>query len=209
MKLKFNMADIFEKDQEIIDWSVIETYEKEDSISSWSMALAELKKLLEFLLEDQGYIGRTLEEKIRKAKVRFTDLKGLLKGLDIYQKVFERYGETVSLLEIQEAAKALKKAVKDLVSESDFSPPSLIERFKAWLDYSLAEKEKFYKVALWFLLGIVFVFVLDSTHFGRFFIHWLASLFYSILSWLILAGIVIGAIVILALGTIIFFGRGK
>ncbi|MCD6194615.1 hypothetical protein J7K05_00195 [bacterium] len=201
--------DIFEQAEEIIDWSVIENYEKEDTIASWSMALAELAKLLNYLLEDQGYLGHSLEEKIKKAKVRFTDLKGLKASLSIYEKVFKEYGETVTLLDLKEAVKNLKKAVKDLTAESDFSPPTLLERIKTNFDYFCSDKERFYRSGLFFLSFLIILFVLDNTHFGQNFIAILASFFYSILSWLILAGIIIGAVLILALGTIFFLGRGK
>ncbi len=203
------MPDIFEREEEIIDWSVIENYEKEDTIASWSMALAELVKLLDFLLDDQGYLGHSLEEKVKKAKVRFTDVKGLQQGLKVYSKVFKKYGETISLLDLKEAVKNLKKAVRDLTAETDFSPPTLLERLKATLDFYFSEKEKFYRWALIFFGGIIVLFVLDNTHFGQSFIHSLASFFYSIFSWLILALLVIGAVLVLALGTIFFFGRGK
>lgn len=200
--------DIFEQ-EEIIDWSVIENYEKEDTIASWSMALAELVKLLHFLLEDQGYLGHSLEEKVKKAKVRFTDIKGLKSSLGIYQKVFKEYGEAVTLLDLKEAVNNLKKAVKDLTAESDFSPPTLLERIKSNCDYYFSDRERFYRWALFFLSGLVVLFVLDSTHFGQRFISTLAAFFYSILSWLILTGVIIGALLILALGTIFFLGRGK
>jgi hypothetical protein len=200
--------DYFEEDT-IVDWSVIENYEKEDTIASWSMALAELHKLLDYLLEEQGYIGDSLETKIKKAKVRFTDIKGLKEALEIYDKVFKKYSETTNILEIKDAVKNFEKAVNDLISPSDFSPPSLIERMKASFDYYFSDKGKFYKFALSFLSLVVFTLVLDSTHFGQKIISFLASLFSSILSWLILLGLIIGGIAILVIGTIIFFARGK
>ncbi|MCD6422175.1 hypothetical protein J7L13_02400 [bacterium] len=201
--------DFFEKEEELINWSVIEEYEKEDTPASWAMALAELRKVLNFLLEEEGYFG-DLDKKIRQAKVRFTDLKGLKKALQVYRKVFEDYEEKVSVLEIQEAVKALKQAVKDLVAKTDFSPPTLLERLEAWLEYHfLSERERFIRGAFWFLFGVVLIFVLDSTHFGQSLIHQLAKFLASILSYLLVVGLIGGVVLALAVLTIIFFGRGK
>jgi len=199
--------DIFEQEEQIIDWSVIENYEKEDTIASYSMALAELVKLLNFLLEDQGYIAPSLDEKVKKAKLRFTNIKDLKKALQTYNKIFKEYSELVNLLDIKEAIKALKQSVRDLISKSDYSPPGLLERIKASLDY--LDKEKFYNFALSFAFVIILIFVLDSTHFGQKFISVLASFLGSILSWLILAGLILLALAILLIGTILFVGRGK
>jgi len=200
--------DYFDEDI-IVDWSVIEGYEKEDTIASWSMALAELYKLLNYLLDEWGYIGEDLETKIKKAKVRFTNIKALREALKTYEKVFREYSETVNILEIKEAVKNFKEAVNDLISPSDLSPSTFIERIKSSFDLWLSEKEKFYKFSLSFLFFVVFVLVLDNTHFGQKIIAFLASLFSSILSWLILAGLILGGTAVLIIGTIIFFGRGK
>jgi len=199
--------DIFDEN-EIIDWSVIESYEQEDSNASWAMALNELHKMLDFLLENQGYRGEDLAAKIYKAKARFSNLKGLKRSLEIYNKVFEKYNESVSLLEIQEAERKLKQAVRDVSSKSDFSPPSSLEKFKSYLDYNF-DKLKFYRVSLYLLVTIILILVLDNTHFGQKLIHYFAILFNSIIAYLIFAGIIIVLFGILVIGTIIFFGRGK
>jgi len=201
--------DFFKDEESVIDWSVIEAYEREDSSASWSMALAELYKLFNFLLEDQGYTNGDIEIKIRKARARFNDLQRVIEAIKIYDKIFKNYQESVNLLEVKEAEKNLKKAIKDLISESDFAPPTAWERFKASWNYYLLDKGKFYRNSLWFLSIIILIFILDNTHFGQLFIHFLASIFSSVLSWLILIGLVLTALVILVVGTIIFFGRGK
>ena len=199
--------DIFEKN-EIIDWSVIESYEQEDSNASWAMALVELHKMLDFLLENQGYRGDDLGSKIYKAKERFSDIKNLKKALVVYYKIFDKFNESVSLLEIQEAEKKMKLAVRDLSSKTDYSPPSVLEKFKSYLDYNF-DKKRFYKSAFYLLGIIIVILVLDNNHFGQRLVHNTASLFNFVIAYLLFAGIIIVLFGILVIGTIIFFGRVK
>jgi len=201
------MKDIF-SENEIIDWSVIEAYEQEDSASSWAMALAELHKLLDYVLEMQGYRGQDLEQKIINARGRFSNIKGLRSALDTYKKVFIKFNESVNLLEIQTAEKKLKQAVRDLSSRSDFTPPSSLEKFKNYLEYSL-NKKKFYSFSMLFLGFTVLILVLDNNHFGQSIIHNLAQFLTSIITYFIFAGLILILFVILIIGTIFFVVRGK
>jgi hypothetical protein len=59
------------------------------------------------------------------------------------------------------------------------------------------------------LVSIIIILVLDNSHFGQKLIHWSASLFTSIISYLVFGGIIVVLFGILIVGTVIFFGRGK
>ena len=199
------MVRFFEdKNREIIDWSLIKEYREEGTVSGYCMALAETYKLLNNFLSDQGYQGE-IKQKIAQARDRFTELKTLLKALEVWQKIFQRYDQKVTIREVEEAISAFQRAIYDLSSETDYAPPSLIDRIKTWVDLHLVKRPANRRqITGYFLLVVIFILVLDNTHFGQKLTAWLAGLLNGIIIWVI--GIATGLILIgLILSTIIGF----
>ncbi len=190
------MPRFFEdKKRETIDWSTIKEYREEGTVSGICMALAEVHKLLDVMLSDQGYQGDDILPKIKAARERFTDLKALLDGLEVWQKVFKEYDKKVVLREAEEAISAYEKAIYDLSSETDFAPPTLLDRLKSWLDIQLIARPVQRRRAIaYFLAIVILVLTLDNTHFGQRFINWLAGLVNGIVIWAV--GIIVGLVII-------------
>lgn len=202
--------EFFESGNKIIDWSVIKTYQEEGTISGLLMALLESDKLLNFMLSDMGYPGPTIYHKIKSAKERFTNLPGLIKALEIKERVFSRYEEKVTAREVELAIKEYKQAIIDLSSNSDVSPPSLWERMKAYIDYNYVSQPKNLKnLIIYFLLFFVVIFVLDGTHLGQTIIHSIATYLARFISVIIVVGLIILAIFIAIVGFIVFLERRK
>jgi len=80
------MKDLFEENK--IDWTTIDDYQNEGTLSGLCMALAECDKLLNYILNSQNYQGRTIYEKISQARARFSDLNSLAKALEIKEDIF-------------------------------------------------------------------------------------------------------------------------
>ena len=185
-----------EKNKDIVDWTTIKEYREEGTTAGFCMALSEAHKLLDFMLSDQGYQGDTIHRKIKESRERFTELKKLIDGLEIWEKVFNRYDEKVTIREVEKAISAYQQAIFDLSSDTDYAPLTVIDRLKSWVDLHLISKpENRRRLIIYFLLIIISVLVLDNTHFGQKFIHWLAGLLSGIAIWAI--GIAVGLIVII------------
>lgn len=202
--------EFFESGNKIIDWSVIKTYQDEGSISGLLMALLESDKLLNFMLSDMGYPGPTIYHKIKSAKERFTNLPGLIKALEIKERVFSRYEEKVTAREVELAIKEYKQAIIDLSSNSDVSPPNLWERMKAYIDYNYVSQPKNLKnLIIYFLVFFVLIFVLDNTHLGQTIIHSIATYLARFISVIIVVVLIILVIFIGIVGFIVFLERRK
>ncbi|MCX6811133.1 MAG: hypothetical protein NT039_00345 [Candidatus Berkelbacteria bacterium] len=202
--------EFFESGNKIIDWSVIKTYQEEGTISGLLMALLESDKLLNFMLADMGYPGPTIYHKIKSAKERFTNLPGLMKALEIKERVFSRYEEKVTAREVELAVKEYKQAIIDLSSNSDVSPPSLWERMKAYIDYNYVSQPKNLKnLIIYFLIFFIVIFVLDGTHLGQAIIHSIASYFARFISIIIVIALIILALFITVIGFVVFLERRK
>ena len=202
--------EFFESGNKIIDWSVIKTYQEEGNISGLLMALLESDKLLNFMLSDMGYPGPTIYHKIKSAKERFTNLPGLMKALEIKERVFSRYEEKVTTREVELAIKEYKLAIIDLSSNTDVSPPTLIERAKAYIDYHYVSQPKNLKnLVIWFLSLFVLIFVLDNTHFGQAAVKNISSYLSKFISIIIIAFLIIFAFFVLIVGFIVFLERRR
>lgn len=200
------MPEFFEdKNRDSIDWSTIQSYRQQKTVVGLSMALAESNKLLDHVLSRQGYQGDKMIDKIQAARTRFTKLNSLLDSLEIYKKIFQQYDQDVSTQSVEKAISGYERAIFDLSSETDFQPPTVLERVKSWVDVNLiAQPANSQRYLIYFLLFIVFILILDNSHFGQQFIHWLASILSGILIWVVVIVVAI-IFLMLILSTIISF----
>lgn len=202
--------EFFESGNKIIDWSVIKTYQEEGTISGLLMALLESDKLLNFMLSDMGYPGPSIYHKIKSAKERFTNLSGLMKALEIKERVFSRYEEKVTAREVELSIKEYKQAIIDLSSNSDVSPPSLWERMKAHIDYNYVSQPKNLKnLIIYFLVFFILVFVLDGTHLGQTIIHSISSYLAKFIGIVVVIALIVLALFIAIVGFIVFLEKRK
>lgn len=202
--------EFFESGNKIIDWSVIKTYQDEGTISGLLMALLESDKLLNFMLSDMGYPGPSIYHKIKSAKERFTNLPGLIKAMEIKERVFSRYEEKVTAREVELAIREYKQAIIDLSSNTDVSPPTLWERMKAYIDYNYVSQPKNLKnLIIYFLSFFILIFVMDNTHFGQVVVHYISSYLARFISVIVVGALIILALFILIIGFIVFLERRR
>ena len=199
------MKDFFEENK--IDWTTIDEYQKEGTLAGLCMALAESDKLLNYILTNQNYRGENIYEKIRDAKNRFTDLNNLAKALEIKENIFSEYEKEISKEDIKTALKHYRQAITDLV-EVDKPDIGLLARMNSWFNYYFVyQPGVFRKIAIWFLAIILSLIILDTTHPGQKLVSFLAGLFFKAANWLIIGGIFFRALVIIVIGTIIYFEK--
>lgn len=200
--------EFFESGDKIIDWSIIKNYQEEGTISGMLMAMLESDKLLNFMLSDMGYPGPTIYHKIKSAREKFTNLSGLMKALEIKEKIFTRYEEKVSTRDVELSIKEYKKAIIDLSSSSDVAPPGFWTKFKSYVDYHyLSQPKNLRNLFIYFLSFVILVLVLDNTHFGQSVIHAVASFFSRFISALIVVVLIILVIFVAIVGFISFLER--
>jgi len=199
------MKDFFEENK--IDWSTIEEYEGERTLSGFCMALAECDKLLNYILTAQGYKGDTVFKKIHQAKTRFSDLSHLAFAMEIKENIFNDYEKEVSKDDIKTAIKYYRQAVKDL-AESSQPDIGFMARIKAWYDYYLVyNPEGLKKSIIYFLVGVVILILLDTTNPGMAIVGFLVDLFSKIGKWLIILGIAVGVFLVLSVVVVIVYEK--
>jgi len=197
------MKDFFEENK--IDWTTIDEYLKEGTLAALCMALAECHKLLNYILTSQGYRGDSIYEKIHEAKNRFTNLNNLAKGMEIRESIFEEYDKEISKEEIRNAIKFYQEAIKDL-AESDMPDVGLVGKIRAWFVFHFLYNRRFFrKLAVWFLVVVLLLIILDATHPGQVIVHYLATLFFKISNFLIITSIAVGVLILIIVGVIFYF----
>jgi len=201
------MKDLFEENK--IDWTTIDDYQNEGTLSGLCMALAECDKLLNYILNSQNYQGRTIYEKISQARARFSDLNSLAKALEIKEDIFAEYDKEVSKDDIKKALKYYRQAILDL-AETNRPDLGFSDKIKSWVNFHLTYHPGFFKKLFsWVIGGILIIIILDITHPGQTLVRFFASLFYRVGGWLITVGIFVGALIVVVLGVIIYLEKRK
>ncbi len=200
--------DFFEeKHKSTIDWGKIKDYRQSGSKEGLGMALIESHKLLVEMLKRNGYfvISDDFKDNLILARDRFTNFSDLLEAYQFWQSlVFAR--EPISELEANKAISAYQKAIYDLSSLSDYQKPGILARLKSWLEINLIyDKVKRARVAIFLLLFVVLVYVLDGSHIGREVTGWLSSFFGQIAFWIIVVGVGIIFVVLIFTSLVNFF----
>ncbi len=201
------VKDFFgEEEKSIIDWTPVDQYLKEGTKAGLSMALVECDKLLNHLLHLKGYKGKNVYQRIASAKDAINDLGGLAYALEIKENLLYEFDKDVGEKEIRRAIEKYRETIID-IERSQIPEAGLIDLIKRNLDYYFIGKpDRFRRFVLWFLGVVIAVIVLDNTHIGQKFVHFIASIFGGAISWLFVLGILVGMIVLFSL---VFLAIGK
>ena len=201
------MRDFFAEN--VVDWKIVEKFESEGTISGYAMALAECDKLLNFLLEQEGYAGVRTIDKVKKALDRFANPQDLLRAIEIKANVFEKYEEAISIQELKDAIRIYRESVNDFV-QGQVKESTTWEKFISYLQFNFLSRPGYLvNFLIGFLSLIILVLVLDSTHFGQNFIHALANIFKTILPILIIILIIFGTLLVLTILVLLYSGKKR
>ncbi len=201
------MRDFFAEN--VVDWKIVEKFEREGTISGYCMALAECDKLLNFLLKQEGYSGIRTSDKVKKARDRFANPEDLFRAIEIKANVFEKYEEAVSVQDLKDAIRIYKDSVNDFI-QGQVKESTTWEKFISFLQFYFLSRPGFLtNFFLGFLSLIILVLVLDSTHFGQNFIHFLANVFRAILPIVIIIVIILSILLVLTVLVLLYSGQQR
>ena len=159
------MKDTFS--EHTIEWTVVDEYTSENTVSGMVMALLECFKMLTNLLNIQGYKGKNIYEKIAQARDRFSDLAGLSIALELREKIVEENDFHPDKNIIQTSIRSLRSAVND-ISETEVVQAGTWEKLKSFLNYYvLYQKILLKKLLIGFVLLVVVIIILDVSHPGQ------------------------------------------
>jgi len=200
--------DFFEdRHKSTINWGKIKKYRQSGSEEGLKMALIESHKLLADMLKRNGYltISDNFKDNLILARDRFTDIKSLLEAYQLWQRlVFKR--EPIYEMEANKAISAYQKAIHDLSSLTDYQKPVLTTRLRAWLEINLVHnKLKRSQIAVYLLLFLILIYILDSTHFGQEITSWLTGFVGQVAFWIIVVVVGIIFLVLIFSSLVIFF----
>lgn len=187
------MPEFFEdKNRSKIDWSKIKKFREEGSLAGLSLALIESHRLLNRLLTESGYRGNNVREKITAARKQLTNLKELLEAIEIWESLVFSKDAAPKSRKIRQAISAYEKAIYDLSSETDYSPPGLLRKIWSWLEVNLVYKPvNRYRLIVYLLFFLLLVFVLDTTHFGQQAVSSLTDYISSVFVWFLVVAILL------------------
>ena len=204
------VQDFFgEEEKSIIDWTPIEVYEKEGTISGLAMALIECDKLLNHLLHLKGYKGNNIYERVASAKDAIHDIGGLAYAMEVKDNLIDVFDKNIGEKELRRGIEKYKDSIRD-VERSQVPESGIIDTIKRNIDYYFVTKpDRLRRFVLWFLAILVGFLVLDNTHIGQKMVHWVSRAFGGLISWIWVLAIFSGFILIMTTIAMMFTQREK
>ncbi len=195
------------KIKEEINWSIVKEALEEGTISGYKIAVIEAGKILEKLLEQKGYPGRTTRERILNARDYFHNLEGLLRAEKIRQNLVNNLEYQLTSLQVEDAINAYHQAVIDLNS-NEKANLNLFQKAKLSLKYYLPSKKKFLTVVLGSIfLFLLMVLILADTSIGRSFIQGVVGITHFIFSWIMIIILIIVGMGIIIIASLFYFEK--
>ena len=171
-----------------IDWTVVDEYISEDSISGLALALCECSKMISYLLNAQGYKGKNIYEKIAQARDRFSDLAGLASALELKEKIIDEYDFHPDKKILQDAIQKCRKAINDLV-ETEILQMGSWDKAKSTINYyTVFQKEFFKRFLIWFFVISIFIILVDLTNPGKIIVNIFSQIIFKVFSWTLILG---------------------
>lgn len=204
-KLKFLSMVKFQHGEDY--WSEVETCLSEGTASGYKMAIIEADKILRYVLKQKGYPGKDLEKQIFYAGWRLSDKTGLKKAIAKKEEIANKVEYKLSTFEAEDAVEAYKEAILHFSSKKALK---LRNRLVLYYAHYLSIKSSFLQknllIILMFFLAIK---LLDGTETGQLIWEKLVSISNFIYSWFLVFILLGGAILIIVIGSFLYFEKGK
>ncbi len=195
------------KIKEEINWGIVQEALDEGTISGYKMAVIEAGKILEDLLKQKGYPGRTIKDRVLNARDYFHNLEGLLKANEIRQKLVDKVEYQLTSIQVEDAITAYRQAVVDLTSDEKASL-SLFKKTRLSLKYYIPSRKKALTLILGgFFLFLLLVLILADTSFGRDFIQGVVGMTHFIFSWIMIIVLMVVGMGVIVIGSLFYFER--
>ncbi len=195
------------KIKEEINWSIVKESLEEGTISGYKIAVIEAGKILENLLRQKGYPGKTIHDRILNARDYFHNLEGLLRAEKIRQNLVNNLEYQLTSIQVEDAINAYHQAVIDLTGNEKASLNPL-QKMKLSLKYYIPSKKKFFAL----VLGGIFIFllavlILADTGFGRSFIQGVVGMTHFIFSWIMIIILIVVGMGIIVVASLFYFEK--
>lgn len=188
-------------------WSEVESCLKEETASGYKMAIIEADKILRFVLKQKGYPGKDLRQQIFYAGWRLEDKKGLEGAIAKKDEIINNLEYRLSTFEAEDAVDAYKEAILHFSSKKTLK---FKNRLVLYYTHYLSIKSKFFqKSVVSFLAFFLAIKVLDSTDIGRQIWQKLILIANFIFSWFLVFLLLGGAILVIVIGSFLYFEKGK
>lgn len=188
-------------------WSEVESCLSEQSAAGYKMAIIEADKILRFILKKRGYPGKSLEQQIFYAGWKLGDKKSLKKALQKKEEIVNNLEYKLSTFEAEDAVEAYKEAILHFTSKKTLR---LKERLALYYTHYLSIRSSFLQRSLLsFLAFFLIIKLLDSTEYGRLAWEWLIAMSNFIYSWFLVFLLLGGAILLIVIGSFLYFEKGK
>lgn len=188
-------------------WEEVESCLKEESASGYKMAIIEADKILRFVLKQKGYPGKDLKQQIFYAGWKLSDKTGLNKAVAKKEEIVDNLEYKLSTFEAEDVIDSYKEAILHFSSKKALK---LKERLALYYKHYLSIKSKFLRKNLLLFLGFFLAIkILDSTEIGRQVWDKLVLASNFIYSWFLVFILLGGAILVIVIGSFLYFEKGK
>ena len=194
---------------EVIDWTLIETLLKQGSDSALVQAILEYDKLVRQLMAQRGIPGITFAHKMENAKMILSDIPSLEKARNSRDKILEELDYRLSRPELESSINAYHQAVVDLASSR--ADLSLWRRaIQTIRFYAFSKKGSTYKkIGIGFLSVFAFVYFLGGTALGVGISSGVVTFINTVFTWLIFLILMLLAAGFLAALTLVYFDKRR
>ncbi|HEY8108521.1 MAG TPA: hypothetical protein VIF43_00715 [Patescibacteria group bacterium] len=189
-----------------IDWTSVEEAEKENTASSYKLALLEAAKLFEGRMSDERIPGRTPAERLEAVKLHLTRPADVTKAYAFVERL--RHGSTGALTKARakDYVQAFRQGVADL---NDLTRQRDSFGAQAKLYWGLVRARQRWLIRALVGLGGFFLLVLflDGTGIGRGIVDGIVSLVHGFFSWIAVLLAALAAVLLAVIGTAVYLDR--
>jgi hypothetical protein len=189
-----------------IDWTSVEEAEKENTPSSYKLALLEAAKLFEGRMSDERIPGKTSAERLEAVKLHLTRPGDVTKAYAFVERL--RFGSTGALTKARakEYVQAFRQGVADL---NDLTRRRDSFGAQAKLYWGLVRSRQRWLVRALIGLGGFFLLVLflDGTGFGRAIVGGVVDVVHGFFSWIAVLLVALAAVLLAVIGTAVYLDR--
>lgn len=163
--------DILPKDYSIeglIDWRPVEQAMNEQTPSGYKIAIIETHKMLEQIMIEKKFPGKTHEQRLGAVKKIMSNPEQLTYATNMYQKILHTPHFSLSLSDVKEIIAAYYQTIIEI---KEFAPKKTIGLLKRLRIYNTPKNGagigRIKKGGITLILGIAIIYLLANTEFGQ------------------------------------------
>lgn len=103
-----------DKDKYRSDWLAIENRFSKDEVAHFEMVVLNADKLLDRAMEELGFAGKTMGERLKNSQNRFSNLNGVWRAHKLRNQIAHEVNVKLTFEQVRAALSQFKQALKDL-----------------------------------------------------------------------------------------------